>query len=180
MSTPQSGLFPIFPWTAFAFAGFATGFVLFSDWGRENLVKLLAICAVSGMGMIAVAWWFDHSSVRFYPVYDYWHTSPNFLMMRVGSLLMIAFLSYAWCRWGLGAKGFSPLIQLGQTSLLVYWVHIEFVYGRVSILPKRLNDIRTASFGLLAIFLMMLALSMLRTRVDWRAVRHRLKESLSS
>ena len=31
---------------------------------------------------------------------------------------------------------FSPLIQLGKTSLLVYWVHIEFVYGRFSILRK--------------------------------------------
>jgi len=180
LGIPQSGLFPIFPWTAFAFAGLAAGFILFSDWGRENVAKLLAIFAVSGMGMIAVARWFDHSSVRFYPVYDYWRTSPNFLMVRVGLLLMIAFLSYAWCRWGLGAKGFSPLIQLGQTSLLVYWVHIELVYGRVSILPKRSNDTRTASFGLLLIFLMMLTLSMLRTRVDWRALLHRPTKNLSS
>ena len=44
---------------------------------------------------------------------------------------------YAWCRWGLAQFGFSPLMQMGQTSLLVYWVHIEFVYGRFSILPKR-------------------------------------------
>jgi hypothetical protein len=49
-------------------------------------------------------------------------------------------------------------------------VHIEFVYGRLSLLPKRGNDIRTASLGLLAIFLMMLALSMLRTRIDWKRV----------
>ena len=70
-------------------------------------------------------------------------------------------MAYAWCRWGAGQWGFSPLIQLGQTSLLVYWVHIEFVYGRLSILPKHLVDIRTASFGLLAIFLAMLLLSIL-------------------
>ena len=30
--TPQPWLFPIFPWTAFAFAGLALGFVLQSDW----------------------------------------------------------------------------------------------------------------------------------------------------
>ena len=51
-------------------------------------------------------------------------------------VLAILAVTYAWCRWGAGQWGFSPLIQLGQTSLLVYWVHIEFVYGRVSILPK--------------------------------------------
>jgi len=120
--------------------------------------------------LIAIARWLDHLPTQIYFAYDYWHTSPNFFLIRVGLLLVIAFLSYAWCQWGLGTRGFSPLIQLGQTSLLVYWVHIEFVYGRFSLLPKRANDVRAASFGLLMIFLMMLALSMLRTRIDWRVV----------
>jgi hypothetical protein len=53
---------------------------------------------------------------------------------------------------------------LGQASLLVYWVHIEFVYGRVSILPKHVQSIRTASQGLLTIFVAMLILAFLRTR----------------
>jgi fucose 4-O-acetylase-like acetyltransferase len=96
----------------------------------------------------------------------------------VGLLLIIALLSYAWCRWGLGARGFSPLIQLGQTSLLVYWVHLEFVYGRASLLVKRSNDVRTASLGLLMIFLMMLALSLLRTRVNWKDLGDSLRTRL--
>jgi uncharacterized membrane protein len=170
LGTPQPWLFPIFPWTAFAFAGLAAGFILFSDWAREHSTRTLALSAIAGVGMFEVSRWLDHAQTQLYSVYDYWHTSPNFFLLRVGLLLVIAFLSYAWCRWGLGARGFSPLVQLGQTSLLVYWVHIEFVYGRFSILPRRANDIRTASFGLLAIFLMMLALSILRTRVDWRGI----------
>jgi hypothetical protein len=56
------------------------------------------------------------------------------------------------------------MIQLGQTSLLVYWVHISFVYGRFSILPKREMGVLGASLGLLTIFLAMLLLSVLRTR----------------
>jgi hypothetical protein len=164
LGAPQPWLFPIFPWTGFAFAGLAAGFLLFSDWAREHASQTLALFGVAGVVFIAAARWLDHLPMQLYSIYDYWHTSPNFFLLRVGLLLAIAFLSYAWCRWGLGARGFSPLIQLGQTSLLVYWVHIEFVYGRVSILPKRANDIRTASFGLLTIFLMMLALSILRTR----------------
>jgi hypothetical protein len=75
---------------------------------------------------------------------------------------------YAWCRWGAGQWGFSPLIQLGQASLLVYWVHLEFVYGRVSILPKRGDGIGTASVGLLIIFLAMVALAWARTRMKGR------------
>jgi len=175
LGAPQPWLFPIFPWTAFAFAGLAAGFVLFSDWSRAHTSQTLALFGGAGVGLIAAARWLDHLPTQLYSVYDYWHTSPNFFLMRVGLLLMIAFLSYAWCRWGLGARGFSPLIQLGHTSLLVYWVHIEFVYGRFSLLPKRSVGIATASLGLLTIFLMMLALSMLRTRIDWKAVVHSLR-----
>jgi hypothetical protein len=82
----------------------------------------------------------------------------------VGLLLAILSGTYAWCRWGAGQWGFSPLIQLGQTSLLVYWVHIEFVYGRVSILPKHAVGIGVASVGVLAISIAMLLLSVWRTR----------------
>ncbi len=35
LGTPQAWLFPIFPWTAFAFAGLATGFILQSEWARS-------------------------------------------------------------------------------------------------------------------------------------------------
>ncbi len=170
LGAPQPWLFSIFPWAAFAFAGLAAGFLLFSDQGRAHTSKTLALCAVAGAGAILAARQFDHSSVHLYSVYDYWHTSPNFLMMRIGLLLVIAFLSYAWCRWGLATRGFSPLIQLGQTSLLVYWVHIEFVYGRFSLLPKRAETVSTASRGLLEIFLFMLILSLVRTRIDWKRI----------
>jgi hypothetical protein len=54
---------------------------------------------------------------------------------------------------------------LGQASLLVYWVHIEFVYGRFSILPKHSVSLRIASLGLLTIFLAMVLLAFLRTRL---------------
>jgi uncharacterized membrane protein len=168
LGAPQSWLFPLFPWSAFAFAGLAAGFVLFSDKAQARSTKTLGLFAAVGIIVILATYALDHSSIRVYSVYDYWHTSPNFLMMRVGLLLVIAFLSYAWCSWGLGTRGFSPLIQLGQTSLLVYWVHIEFVYGRFSILPKRAQSIAIASRGLIEIILFMLVLSLLRTRINWK------------
>jgi uncharacterized membrane protein len=170
LGAPQHWLFPLFPWAAFAFAGLAAGFLLFSDRFRNQTGKTLALFAAVGAAAILAARQLDHSSLRLYSTYDYWHTSPNFLMTRVGILLVIAFLTYAWCRWGLATRGFSPIIQLGQTSLLVYWVHIEFVYGRYSLLPKRAQTIPTASRGLLDIFLFMLLLSLLRTRIDWKSI----------
>jgi hypothetical protein len=172
---PQPWLFCIFPWTAFAFAGLAAGFILFSERARERTAPILAAFAATGAAAILIAYALDHSPVHLYSTYDYWHTSPNFLMMRVGMLLLICLLAYAWTSWALPALGnwavhFSPLIQLGQTSLLVYWVHIEFVYGRLSLLPKRAVGIVTATRGLIEIFLFMLILSIARTRLDWKKI----------
>jgi uncharacterized membrane protein len=161
---PQTWLFPIFPWVGFAFAGLALGFLLLSDWARRQEAKTFLFAGVGGVGLICLAHELDVISWQPFGNYDFWRTSPNFFLMRVGMLLAILSATYVWCRWGAGQWGFSPLIQLGQTSLLVYWVHFEFVYGRVSILPKRAVDARTASLGVLTIFLAMLLLSVLRTR----------------
>ena len=166
---PQPWLFPLFPWSAFAFAGLAVGFFLFTDTAKRK--EGLVFGAIGATGLLAcfVSLKLDAWRVQLYSVYDYWHTSPNFFVMRCGILLMILFLVYAWCRWGLAQAGFSPIIQLGKTSLLVYWVHIEFVYGRFSILPKHQCSILLASTGLLVIFLSMVVLSLLRTR--WKKRR---------
>jgi len=164
LDKPQPWLFPIFPWAAFAFAGLAFGFLLLSDPAKKLGAWFVGLAAVAGVALIYIAKFLDSRPFELYPVYDFWHTSPNFFLIRVGLLLVLVLIAYAWCRWGLGQYGFSPLIQLGNTSLLVYWVHIEFVYGRFSILPRRSASVLGASKGLLIIFLSMLVLSLLRTK----------------
>ena len=170
LGTPQAWLFPIFPWAAFAFAGLAAGFILQSQSSRQREASTFLALGAAGLVLVAAARWLDAQPRQLYVVYDYWHTSPNFFLLRLGMLLVILTASYAWCRWVVGRWHagrwrFSPLIQLGQASLLVYWVHIDFVYGRVSILPKHSVGIRTASAGLLIISLAMLLLAYLRTRL---------------
>ncbi len=184
LGTPQAWLFPVFPWSGFAFAGLAVGFILQSSWARARETRVFLSAGAVGVGLVELSRWLDAQPRQLYPVYDYWHTSPNFFLIRVGMLLVILTASYAWCRWVIGRWGtgkwatgrwgashwgFSPLIQLGQASLLVYWVHIEFVYGRVSILPKRGESIAAASAGLLVISLAMLALAYVRTRTKGRS-----------
>lgn len=168
LGTPQAWLFPIFPWTGFAFAGLAVGFILQSPWARAGETRVFLSLGAAGVGLVGLSRWLDAQPRQLYPVYDYWHTSPQFFLIRVGMLLVIVTASYAWCRWGLAQSGFSPLMQLGQASLLVYWVHIEFVYGRVSILPKHAVGIGTASAGLLTITLAMLGLAYVRTHMKGR------------
>jgi uncharacterized membrane protein len=166
LGTPQAWLFPIFPWAAFAFAGLAVGFLLQTTAAKTRGATVFLSLGGVGIMLVELSRWLDSLPVHVYPVYDYWHTSPNFFLIRLGMLMMILTASYAWCRWGLGQWGFSPIIQLGQASLLVYWVHIEFVYGRFSILPKRAKGIGMASVGLLTITLAMLALAYIRTHIS--------------
>jgi hypothetical protein len=84
---------------------------------------------VRGAILVEFSRWLDAYPRQFYPVYDYWRTSPSFFLIRVGMLLVIMTATYAWCRWGAGQWGFSPLIEMGKCSLLVYWVHVELAYG---------------------------------------------------
>ena len=165
---PQPWLFPLFPWAGFAFAGLAIGFVLVMPAARQHELRTVALIATAGAAIYAIAHWADAQPRQLYAEYDFWHSSPNFFLMRIAILLGIMLLAYAWCRWGLPSRVFSPLVQLGQTSLLVYWVHIDFVYGGLSILAKRSQTIPRATLGLAIIFTAMLILSILRTRFKGR------------
>jgi uncharacterized membrane protein len=166
---PQPWLFPIFPWAAFAFVGLATGSLLLSDWARKKEALALVFAGMGGVALIALGLWLDARPVRLYGTYDFWHTSPNFFLARAGVVLVVLFLGYVWCRWGPGEWGFSPLIEMGKCSLLVYWVHLEFVYGGLSIVPKHRVGIGTATIGLVTIFVAMTVLATVRNRYpEWR------------
>jgi uncharacterized membrane protein len=167
--SPTPWIFSIFPWCGFAFLGLAFGSFLFSNFQQRREVLALSMVGVIGALACALSLWWDYSSVRIYAVYDYWHSSPNFFLMRCGILLLLTLAIFAWCRWGWVTDGFSPFIQLGKTSLLVYWVHIEFVYGRLSILPKFKSTIPLATTGMAVIFGAMLGISVWRTRAKKRA-----------
>ncbi len=167
---PQPWLFPFFPWAGFAFAGLAVGFFLMTDWARSQQAKATAFLAAAGAGIAGVALLAAAQPIHIYAEYDFWHTSPSFFAIRVGIMLVILWLSYVWCRWGAGQRGFSPFIQLGKTSLLVYWVHINFVYTGLSILERHTQSVLSASFGLMTIFISMVLLSLLRTRLQRRRI----------
>ena len=167
---PQPWLFPVFPWSGFAFAGLAAGFFLLHWRGRRSDATAIALVGMSGLGVGVLGYLLDAVPVQVYGVYDFWHTSPNFFLIRVGLVSMLLWAAYLWCRRGAvekeSARGFSPLIEMGKYSLLIYWVHIEFVYGRLSILPKRGMGIAGATLGILIIFAMMTILAVARNR--WR------------
>lgn len=165
---PLPWLFPLFPWAAFTFAGVTAGFLLLSGAAKQNPRAAIPLAACAGLAVSGLGYALDHLPFQLYPVYDFWHTSPNFFLIRLGILLMIVAASQArFLLPSILGKG-RFLVLLGQHSLLVYWVHIEFVYGRFHILPRRGVGILGASAGLLAITLAMLALAFLRSKWEIR------------
>jgi fucose 4-O-acetylase-like acetyltransferase len=75
---------------------------------------------------------------------------------------------YAWEQRPGGATKWSPLKQLGRTSLFIYWIHVEMVYGLLS-LPLHRQLSWTQSWIALAIFcVFMLCCSMFK---DWLVAR---------
>ena len=172
-NVPQPWIFPAFPWAGFAFLGLAAGFVILSPWARAREARVLSAIGLGGAALIGAAVVLEDAGFRLPhfldPEHDFWHTSLTFFFIRIGMLFVTLWLSYLWCAKGPGLRGFSPFIQLGQTSLLVYWVHIEFVYGKYSIIPKRASTALVSTIGLGVIFVAMLLLSLARTR--WKASR---------
>ncbi len=158
---PQPWLFPLFPWAAFAFFGLAVGLVLFGQRGRAVPGPAHLLAAVVGIGLIVAAPWLERFVERLYRVADFWHSSPAFLLLRLGILLVLLAGAYVWCRRMVRGRSRSPLILLGRHSLLVYWIHIEFVYGRFSLLAKRASTAIEAT----------LALALLTTAMWWLAAQ---------
>src|SRR5579883_1312205 len=79
-----------------------SGFFLRSDWARQREGAVFAGAAAAGATLVEGARWLDARPWQLYSRYDFWHTSPNFFLIRLGLLLMLLAASYAWCRWGAG------------------------------------------------------------------------------
>ena len=70
------------------------------------------------------------TSIFEYGFFDYSLTSPHFFFIRLGWILLLLYGAYRWSTRQ-SSRRWSPLITLGQASLIVYWLHIEIVYGRL-------------------------------------------------
>ena len=167
---PQTYLFAFFPWVAFAFGGFAAGCLLASPWARRRSLESIGAITAGGALLFALGWWLD-SRPQLYAVYDYWHTSPNYFMARTAIVAAVLVIGYFWCRWAPAPWGFSPVVELGKQSLLVYWVSIELTYGGLSIVRKHAQTIPSATVALLALTAGMIILAAIRNRARGRPLR---------
>jgi uncharacterized membrane protein len=152
--------FPVFPWAGFTVFGLAAGLLMTSVRGRAG--SRIALLALIGFALVGLGLGLDRLPAV-YAHEDFWRTSPSFFWIRCGILLLILAFAWIWERAPLGAWP-SPLRQMGRTSLLVYWAHIEVVYGAIFTYWARGRlGLGAATFGWIAVAIAMLLLSRIRT-----------------
>ena len=73
---------------------------------------------------------------------------PGSFFFRLGLVLLISYAGWEITRRDRG--GFSPIRQLGMTSLLIYWIHVEICYGFASRPLQKQLELRRRDAGLRA------------------------------
>lgn len=122
--------FSLFPWSAFTLAGITFGYLLLDGKERIGESEFFKRVAVAGVCSYAIGSAMSLTRIFEYGFFDYSLTSPHFYFVRLGWILLILYGAYVWSRRRNAGLRWSPVIALGQASLIVYWVHIEIVYGR--------------------------------------------------
>ena len=151
--------FTFFPWSAFLFAGAVAGVVLDrAPRTHEARVNTWLFCAGVCTSLTALASsWLPTP----YPSSSFWTSSPAYFFIRAGILTTLIGVAFAWESRPGGLSSASPLRQLGRTSLFIYWIHVEMVYGLISrplhkalTLPEALT-----AFVLFAVFMLLCSLA---------------------
>jgi uncharacterized membrane protein len=88
---------------------------------------------------------------------------PGSFFFRLGIIALLACAGWLWTRWTRPDR-FSPIRQLGQTSLLIYWVHVELCYGFIARPLQRKLSLPATAVAYLTLVGLMLALSIWKTR----------------
>ncbi|MEO8677752.1 MAG: heparan-alpha-glucosaminide N-acetyltransferase domain-containing protein [Vicinamibacterales bacterium] len=120
--------FAIFPWVGFLLAGAIVGELVSAARGDEPSgsltfeLRLQAGLFAAGVLGIVLAYWASFQP-SIYPVANFWTSSPTFFFIRLGICTVL--VPMAW----LVSRQPGVMASLGRSSLFVYWIHVEMVYG---------------------------------------------------
>ena len=158
--------FPLFPWGAWSLVGVVVGHWWLRE-GRDpagqrrcfvtgGVVGAVMVASVSLVRAI-------HPEIIRYPSEVVQQMGPGSFFYRLGVLGILGFVAWLVTRRA-DPERFSPMRQMGQTSLLIYWVHVEICYGfGARPIQKQLTMLET-TFAYVLLLAAMLVLSILRTR----------------
>jgi uncharacterized membrane protein len=161
--------FALFPWAGLLVAGTIVGELINRTRDAETERRLVGGLALGGSLLFAVALAGSYLPSPFAGTY-FWTTSPAYFFLRIGLMTAMLAGAWAWCRRRRPGR-FSPLLQFGHTSLFIYWIHVEMVYGYLTWPIHRALPLPAAFAAFVAFTLLMLWVSVAKERVvaRWRA-----------
>jgi len=160
--------FTSFPWIGFVFAGGAAATLI--DAARTPAAERRASIALALVGAALVAVGFITAArPSLYPSSSFWNSSPTWFAIRLGVLMMALPAISASAHLAL----FAPIARLGRTSLFVYWIHVELVYGYASWWWRSRLPLWATLAGFVAFSVLMYGAVVLKDRVTiaWRTRR---------
>jgi hypothetical protein len=158
---PDYRFFGFFPWGAYLAFGMCAGSIIRSL-PEDGTERAMQWAALMGGATILACQYCGNLGYSVYPKSEFWLNSPAQVLAKVGVTLLLAAFAFLWTRYG-ARDGWSWVRQFGTTSLLVYWVHIELVYGREFWFLKNTLTVPQTILAALCVILLMLAISTLKT-----------------
>ncbi len=150
------GVFTLFPWVAFVFVGAAIGVWIAMTRTPHEDRRFHAGLAALGVATAAagfVGMWLPTPLET-----SFWTTSWSFFLMRTGAMTLMLAGAWLWYQRP-AAERWSPIVLFGQTSLFVYWVHIEIAYGLIGVPLKKSLTVPQSFLAYLVLTMVMLWLA---------------------
>ncbi len=170
VSDPALTNFAAFPWAAFVPAGAFVGVLIDAANDRVREQRLNVRLGLGGAALALAAYGTSFLPSP-YARSHFWTSSPSFFFLRLGLMIAAVALAYLWERRPTAGQRWSPLQLLGRNSLFIYWIHVEMVYGVVSIPLHGGLTFAQAWIALAAFcpFMLLLAIAKERTVRWWKA-----------
>ena len=128
--------------------------------------------ALSGFALLLGGQYFSGLPFYLYSTSEFWLNSPALVACKLGVTFLLASGAFLWTEYL--SVGWSWVRQLGTTSLVVYWVHVELTYGRwFADYRQRLPVVACLAVAA-AMVLLMIGVSVAVKRVPWRELPGRL------
>jgi len=166
---PNLTNFTFFPWMGFVTAGALVGVVLDAARSADADRRVNLGLGVAGLLVAVVAY-----QASFLPPLgarsSFWTSSASFFFIRLGLLIASIGVAYLWEQRPSAGRRSSPMQRLGRSSLFIYWIHVELVYGLISLPLHGAFSLGGAWIGVALFWLLMLAVAVGKDRMMkwWR------------